>query len=128
VNEQSFVFTPRPALVRPASLPTNRQAVRSNARNELPGAAARPDKRDLILRAAVRVFAERGFLGAQVADVRFNLANCLAVQGRFDQAVEHFRMFVRARPDDASAREHLNAALLDAAKRRGSRRATMGSR
>jgi TetR/AcrR family fatty acid metabolism transcriptional regulator len=32
-------------------------------------AAARGDKRDLLLRAATRVFAERGFFGAQVADV-----------------------------------------------------------
>jgi TetR/AcrR family transcriptional regulator, fatty acid metabolism regulator protein len=34
-----------------------------------PRPAARGDKRDLILRAAVRVFAERGFFNAQVADV-----------------------------------------------------------
>ncbi len=33
------------------------------------GRPARGDKRDLILRAAIRVFADRGFFGAQVADV-----------------------------------------------------------
>lgn len=34
-----------------------------------PAAAARPDKFDLILRAATRVFAQHGFFNAQVADV-----------------------------------------------------------
>ena len=61
---------PRTALARNPSLSTSRPAGRSVAhRGALPAAAARPDKRDLILRAAVRVFAERGFFGAQVADV-----------------------------------------------------------
>src|SRR5438093_7724962 len=35
----------------------------------LPAAGAPPPKRELILRAAIDVFAERGFFGAQVADV-----------------------------------------------------------
>jgi TetR/AcrR family fatty acid metabolism transcriptional regulator len=61
---------PRSALARHASLSTGRPAARpASRRSPLPAAAARPDKRDLILRAAVRVFAERGFFGAQVADV-----------------------------------------------------------
>jgi len=60
----------RAALERPASSlssrPTGRPAVR---RSSAPAPPTRPDKRDLILRAAIRVFAERGFFGAQVADV-----------------------------------------------------------
>lgn len=47
----------------PAAPPRSRRVPRARA------AEARADKRDLILRAAVRVFARHGFFGAQVADV-----------------------------------------------------------
>jgi TetR/AcrR family fatty acid metabolism transcriptional regulator len=42
---------------------------RSALRRAAAAPAARHDKRDLILRGAIRVFAEHGFFGAQVADV-----------------------------------------------------------
>jgi TetR/AcrR family fatty acid metabolism transcriptional regulator len=46
--------------------PLSRRVVRAAPR---PEARDRIDKRDAILRAAIRVFADRGFFGAQVADV-----------------------------------------------------------
>jgi TetR/AcrR family transcriptional regulator, fatty acid metabolism regulator protein len=53
--------TPKPGSLKP------------RRRSAAPASDARPlargDKRDLILRAAIRVFAERGFFNAQVADV-----------------------------------------------------------
>jgi TetR/AcrR family fatty acid metabolism transcriptional regulator len=54
--------------VRTTSPPRPRRRTKS-ARDERPAPAARGDKRDAILRAAIRVFADRGFFGAQVADV-----------------------------------------------------------
>ena len=52
----------------PAS-PAPRPARRTAARRPRPGAAPRADKGEAILRAAITVFARRGFFNAQVADV-----------------------------------------------------------
>jgi TetR/AcrR family fatty acid metabolism transcriptional regulator len=58
----------------PSAVPLTEPAAPSRRRRTARAAAgarppARGDTRDLILRAAIQVFAERGFFGAQVADV-----------------------------------------------------------
>lgn len=52
---------------QPRARDAGRPVTRSTAAGRAPSAV--PDKRDAILRAAIRTFASRGFFGAQVADV-----------------------------------------------------------
>jgi TetR/AcrR family fatty acid metabolism transcriptional regulator len=65
MNERSFRGLPVPTVLRPRP----RRPARPSAARPPAGPALATDKRDAILRAAIRTFASRGFFGAQVADV-----------------------------------------------------------
>jgi TetR/AcrR family transcriptional regulator, fatty acid metabolism regulator protein len=65
MNIHSVGTSTGPAVVRRAS----RRQAPVPARSRPPAASALPHKRELILRAATDVFADRGFFNAQVADV-----------------------------------------------------------
>jgi TetR/AcrR family transcriptional regulator, fatty acid metabolism regulator protein len=66
MNRHSFSQPMPPVLSAPPRQTRSRRSSRATSAERPPG---RGDKRDAILSAAIRVFAERGFFGAQVADV-----------------------------------------------------------
>jgi len=47
-------------------------------------------------------------------DAHYNLANALASQGQFSEAIIHYRAATRLRPDDANAEANLGTALAEA--------------
>ena len=49
-------------------------------------------------------------------DAHYNLANALVSQGKFLQAIEHYRAAIRLRPDDANAEANLGGALAETGK------------
>src|SRR5581483_3622885 len=65
------VAMPGPSAVRRPTRPAHREGVKRDVSARAAGSrsdASSPPKRDLILRAATDIFAERGFFNAQVAD------------------------------------------------------------
>ena len=50
-------------------------------------------------------------INPRAADLHYNLANALARQGRFDEAIAEFRQALDIKPDHAKARLYLGGAL-----------------